>query len=385
MTLFSDKLDLKGSINNGANKYVFTTKDGMKWTFLNFNFTANNADSDVLLMVDVNGDKGPNCGQYSASGQCSDKNRTTGFDRFTMKILARGKIQIIDCWAAMAAKIDKKLVGKEKVSQEEAELANCSLSASSNKIAILNGIEYKLIENFRYDLNDTSKYINAYVYADADGNYIYNERIYYLQPDGTYKTSDGLIYDSNLKLTGRITNGYEYELKGDVLLRAINNSTYQYQGTGSGKYKQIEDGKYYSTWENRIFDSEFNTLGRYKDKELTDYYEFKNGFFVKEETPGGNYIDTSKRVYVKDSDGYYVYNNIYYYDKDMNLVKKYLIKEGNFYEYKKDSDISVREIGDGVYKDFTGKTLTRNSDGYYVRSDGNVYDDEFIYIGNINN
>lgn len=117
-----------------------------------------------------------------------------------MKILARGKIQIIDCWAAMAAKIDKKLVGKEKVSQEEAELANCSLSASSNKIAILNGIEYKLIENFRYDLNDTSKYINAYVYADADGNYIYNERIYYLQPDGTYKTSDGLIYDSNLKL-----------------------------------------------------------------------------------------------------------------------------------------------------------------------------------------
>ena len=81
VTLFSDKLDLKGSINNGANKYVFTTKDGMKWTFLNFNFTANNADSDVLLMVDVNGDKGPNCGQYSASGQCSDKNRTTGFDR----------------------------------------------------------------------------------------------------------------------------------------------------------------------------------------------------------------------------------------------------------------------------------------------------------------
>lgn len=113
VTLFADRLDIRGSITNQGSKKIFQTKDGMIWTFSHFNFVANKPDSYVLLTVDVNGAKDPNCGQSSTSGQCTDKNRKQGFDRFTMRIFARGRVQLIDCWAILAAKIDKKLVGKE--------------------------------------------------------------------------------------------------------------------------------------------------------------------------------------------------------------------------------------------------------------------------------
>lgn len=113
VTLFADRLDVRGSITNQNGKKTFQTKDGIVWTFSHFNFVPNKPDSYVLLTVDVNGEKKPNCGQSSTSGQCTDKNRKQGFDRFTMRIFARGRIQLIDCWAILAAKIDKKLVGKE--------------------------------------------------------------------------------------------------------------------------------------------------------------------------------------------------------------------------------------------------------------------------------
>lgn len=111
VTLFADKLDLKVPIS--VTDTSFQTKDGMIWTFSNFNLEANNADSYALLTVDVNGDKDPNCGQTPASGVCIDSTRENGFDKFTMRIFARGRIQILDCWAVKAVKIDKKLVGKD--------------------------------------------------------------------------------------------------------------------------------------------------------------------------------------------------------------------------------------------------------------------------------
>jgi len=113
VTLFADRLDIRGSIKNENGKKTFQTKDGMIWTFSHFNFVNNKPDSYVLLTVDVNGDKDPNCGQSAQSGQCEDKNRKQGFDRLTMRIFARGRIQLIDCWGILAAKVDKKLVGKE--------------------------------------------------------------------------------------------------------------------------------------------------------------------------------------------------------------------------------------------------------------------------------
>ena len=111
--LFAEQLDVKGDINNSGDERSFKTKDGIVWTFSHFNFANNDPDSYVLLTVDVNGDKDPNCGQTNVSGNCEDKNRKQGFDKFTMRIFARGRIQILDCWAILAARTDKKLVGKE--------------------------------------------------------------------------------------------------------------------------------------------------------------------------------------------------------------------------------------------------------------------------------
>lgn len=111
LTLFSDKLDIKGSVSGSS----FNTKDGMKWEFSSSkSFTNADPDSYVLLTVDVNGSKDPNCGQSSESGLCTDTNKKSGFDKFTMKIYARGKVEIIDCWAILASRVDKKLVGKEE-------------------------------------------------------------------------------------------------------------------------------------------------------------------------------------------------------------------------------------------------------------------------------
>ncbi len=112
ITLFTDKLDIKGNVD--FNNKTFKTKDGIVWKFSDFNFANNDPDSYVLLTVDVNGDKDPNCGQINASGKCTDKNRKHGFDKFTMRIFARGRIQILDCWAILAVRTDKKLVGKEE-------------------------------------------------------------------------------------------------------------------------------------------------------------------------------------------------------------------------------------------------------------------------------
>ena len=60
----------------------------------------------------------------------------------------------------------------------------------------------------------------------------------------------------------------------------------------------------------------------------------------------------------------------------MNPVKEYY--NGNWFEYH--NGLFVRETGNGTYKGHS-MTYTKNDDGYYVRSDKNVYDDEFNLIG----
>lgn len=112
VTLFADKLDIKDSISN----YAFKTKDGMIWSFNSTasKFKPNDPNSSIILIVDVNGNDGPNCGQTKQCPKCPDTARTDGFDRFAMRIYARGRIKILDGWAVMAAKVDKKLVGKEE-------------------------------------------------------------------------------------------------------------------------------------------------------------------------------------------------------------------------------------------------------------------------------
>lgn len=114
LTLFSDKLDIKDVSEDLKTIY---TKDGMKWIFSNTStFTNNNKESHIDLTVDVNGDKDPNCGQETLSTKCSDTERKNGFDRFSMEIYANGKIKILDCWAKMSVRTDKKLTGKNDFS-----------------------------------------------------------------------------------------------------------------------------------------------------------------------------------------------------------------------------------------------------------------------------
>ncbi len=136
VTLFADYLDIRGDINSETNKYSFTTKDGMIWTFSNFKFQQNEPKSYALLTIDVNGTKEPNCGQSATAGACVDKARNNRFDKFTMIIYARGKVQILDCWATLAARVDKKLVGdNEPVTCEDLDLPdineNCETAPTS--------------------------------------------------------------------------------------------------------------------------------------------------------------------------------------------------------------------------------------------------------------
>ena len=118
ITIFTDKLDLRGDIANGEDGSVsFVTKDGMSWEFQSLNFNGTGA----VLTIDVDGsNKGPNCGNVQLSGECEctsgpDANgncsnpRTKGFDKFTMTIQPTGRINIHDCWAVRAVRVDKKL------------------------------------------------------------------------------------------------------------------------------------------------------------------------------------------------------------------------------------------------------------------------------------
>ncbi len=114
ITLFADKLDVKETKNGGK---TILTKDGMIWTFSDSQLKIGMPNSYIYLTVDVNGDKEPNCGQTSQSTQCQNS-RKYGFDKFTMKILARGKIEIKDCWAKLAVRVDKKLTGREDITSD---------------------------------------------------------------------------------------------------------------------------------------------------------------------------------------------------------------------------------------------------------------------------
>ena len=118
LTLFASKLDVKEIKDNGK---TILTKDGMIWTFSNSELKAGIPNSYIYLTVDVNGDKEPNCGQTSQSTKCPNT-RKYGFDKFTMKILARGKIEIKDCWAKLAVRVDKKLTGREDITSDCKEL-----------------------------------------------------------------------------------------------------------------------------------------------------------------------------------------------------------------------------------------------------------------------
>ena len=251
-------------------------------------------------------------------------------------------------------------------------ITNASLAAflnSEGKIGKLNNNNIAQIKKVQFKGKEYELKNGKYVTTDANGNYVDGlGNVYTKNSDGNYQASDGYVYDKDMNTVGRYNNGNWFDYKGDVLVRPIGNNTYK--GQGGMTYTPNSNGGYNRS-DGAVLDSNFNLIGQNKNN---SWYDYKNGFFVKENT-NGDYVDSSGKIYAKSSDGYYVNSNIYY-DKDMNPVKEYY--NGNWFEYH--NGLFVRETGNGTYKGHS-MTYTKNDDGYYVRSDKNVYDDEFNLIG----
>ena len=241
------------------------------------------------------------------------------------------------------------------------------------KMITFKGGEYEYLEsNNRYSKKDSEgNYIRdgGYYRKDENGNYVSAQgKVYTKNADGNYQDSDGFVYDENMNLLGRYSKGNWFDFKGDVVVRDIGNG--QYQGTGGMKYTKNSDGLYVRS-DGVYFDENFNTIGKNKNN---TWYDFKNGIFVKEDA-NGNYITDSGKKYTKNADGNYV-NGKFVYSSD--LVPIGATHQGVWYDYK--GELFVRDMGDGTYKGFS-MTYKQDADGNYERSDGNIYDSDFYYIG----
>lgn len=77
-----------------------TAKNGITWYVTN---KPSSGDVAAYILVDVNGDKKPNCTQTDS--KCSSK--SSGFDRFVMQIMNNGEVLINnkDTWAKESVKV----------------------------------------------------------------------------------------------------------------------------------------------------------------------------------------------------------------------------------------------------------------------------------------
>lgn len=89
--------------------YYLETNDGIIWTFPKTKFSKGSYTSNILIGIDVNGDKKPNCYEGSTEGNC--KNRKKNFDQFRIKLYANGEIEINpnDKWAKEAIYVNSSL------------------------------------------------------------------------------------------------------------------------------------------------------------------------------------------------------------------------------------------------------------------------------------
>ena len=119
-TLFTDKLGVALSEDN-----TFQTTDGMNWAFdstTSFDKGDTNGEGgSVTLMVDVNGiGSEPNCSGNTTTFQIGSsdtatndacKDRTKGYDRFSVVIKGNGLISINEDWAKNAVTVDRNITG----------------------------------------------------------------------------------------------------------------------------------------------------------------------------------------------------------------------------------------------------------------------------------
>lgn len=91
--------------------------DGIKWTFNDssnyYTSSIDNTDGTDgsgyrVVVIDLNGDNGPNCGRDALSTECSDaSSRDSGWDRYSVKIYEDGNLEILDDWAVAAIDINR--------------------------------------------------------------------------------------------------------------------------------------------------------------------------------------------------------------------------------------------------------------------------------------
>lgn len=324
--------------------------------------SANGKLANCLGFIDVNGPNPPNREVSCADGSttlsvnttCKITNGSMG-DIFPI-VFHDGHVHTATN-AALSAFLGGN--GKEGDSTNSSDNTNTAVAEPIAKKITFNGNDYEFNEN-----------MGGYFRKDPYGNYISSDgTVYTKQADGNYVASDAFVYDENLNTIGRNYNGYWFDFKGDVLVRPIENG--KYKGQGGMIYTPNAEGNYNRS-DGAVLDSNFNILGMNKNN---SWYDYKNGTFVKTDPATGNYVGSDGKVYTKNADGLYVNNNIYY-DKDMNIVGEYY--KGNWFDNR--SGLFVRQIGEGTYKGHS-MTYKLNADGLIERSDGNIYDDEFVFIG----
>lgn len=130
--VFKDKLGLytEGATTEN-NKTKFSTPDGMDWAITDFAFTNTGTGNggSVQITVDVNGKDAPNCAGdgYSYATQLGTGNdsacsgRTSGYDRFRVKILGNGQVIIRaeDKWAVNAVKVNRNITSDKNSNDED--------------------------------------------------------------------------------------------------------------------------------------------------------------------------------------------------------------------------------------------------------------------------
>ena len=89
---------------------IFTSPNGMKWSLYSVYTTASGENTNTIV-VDVNGNKEPNCmqGDDSANQECKD--REEDFDRFSMEIKDDGTVTIPEeqTWAREAIQVSSSI------------------------------------------------------------------------------------------------------------------------------------------------------------------------------------------------------------------------------------------------------------------------------------
>ncbi len=115
--LFANHMNIDGTISNTCSGTGSTycrkykTPDGMSWQLS----TAGASELTHTVLIDVNGDKKPNCLQGDTSADDACKKRTSDFDRFSMEISNDGTVKIPDkqTWAREAIQVSSSLTGKD--------------------------------------------------------------------------------------------------------------------------------------------------------------------------------------------------------------------------------------------------------------------------------